>query len=116
MTKLLLTLAALQGAYSYPWVSNVAGVDSSMLKRGSLIERDTPDCPFNPNHVPAPLVTDQYPYNNAKNGKAGNGKGGYLVPAPGDTVHEFRAPNLKTDIRGPCPGMLSPASKDWQIS
>ncbi|RMY92483.1 hypothetical protein D0861_02465 [Hortaea werneckii] len=102
---LILTLALVQGAFAFPWVANVNGVDSSILKSSALLERDTPDCPFNPNHQPAAPVTSKYPYNNAKNGKPGNGKGGYLVPAPGDTAHEFRKPNPKTDIRGPCPGI-----------
>ena len=102
---LILTLALVQGAFAFPWVANVQGVDSSILKRSALLERDTPDCPFNRNHQPAAPVTSKYPYNNAKDGKPGNGKGGYLVPAPGDTAHEFRKPNPKTDIRGPCPGI-----------
>ena len=109
---LLIALAAAQGALAYPWVQHVAGVDSSLLKRGYTIEqRDSAQCPNNPNHVNAPLVTAQYPYNNAKNGQPGNGKGGYLVPAPGDTVHEFRAPNPQLDIRGPCPGINTMANQ-----
>ncbi|KAI6900340.1 hypothetical protein KC334_g8667, partial [Hortaea werneckii] len=107
---LILTLALVQGAFAFPWVANVQGVDSSILKRSALLERDTPDCPFNPNHQPAAPVTSKYPYNNAKDGKPGNGKGGYLVPAPGDTAHEFRKPNPKTDIRGPCPGLNAAAN------
>lgn len=51
-------------------------------------------------HVPAAPITDQFPYLGAKDGKPGTGKGGVLVPAPGDTAHEYRAPNPKTDIRG----------------
>ncbi|RMY64437.1 hypothetical protein D0863_09821 [Hortaea werneckii] len=107
---LILTLALVQGAFAFPWVANVQGVDSSILKRSALLERDTPDCPFNSNHQPAAPVTSKYPYNNAKDGKPGNGKGGYLVPAPGDTAHEFRKPNPKTDIRGPCPGLNAAAN------
>ncbi|KAI6885536.1 Cloroperoxidase [Hortaea werneckii] len=107
---LILTLALVQGAFAFPWVANVNGVDSSILKSSALLERDTPDCPFNPNHQPAAPVTSKYPYNNAKDGKPGNGKGGYLVPAPGDTAHEFRKPNPKTDIRGPCPGLNAAAN------
>ncbi|KAK4496979.1 hypothetical protein PRZ48_011428 [Zasmidium cellare] len=107
---LLLTLAVLQGAYAYPWVSRAAGVDSSILQRGSIAARDSADCPFNANHEPAAPVTADFPYNNAKDGKPGNGKGGYLVPAPGDTAHEFRMPDPKTDIRGPCPGLNTAAN------
>lgn len=40
----------------------------------------------------------------------GTGKGGILVPAPGDTAHRFIAPNFATDIRGPCPGLNAAAN------
>ncbi|GIZ42141.1 hypothetical protein CKM354_000542000 [Cercospora kikuchii] len=113
MAKVLLALAAAQGAFAYPWVANVPGVDSSMLPKRSArmqMPRDSPDCPFNVNHVPAAPITAQYPYLGAINGKPGTGKGGVLVPAPGDTAHEYRAPNPKTDIRGPCPGLNAAAN------
>ncbi|KAK4498625.1 hypothetical protein PRZ48_009135 [Zasmidium cellare] len=110
---LFLALIAAPAALAYPWVARMPGVDSSMLGARSQASqfgaRDSPQCPNNPNHVPAPLVTDQYPYNGAKNGKPGNGKGGYLVPAPGDTVHYFQAPG-PLDIRGPCPGINTAAN------
>ncbi|EME45343.1 hypothetical protein DOTSEDRAFT_170687 [Dothistroma septosporum NZE10] len=107
---LLIVLLAVAAA-AYPWVESAAGLDSSLLKRGYAVqERDSAQCPFNANHVSAPLVTAQYPYNNAKNGQPGDGKGGYPVPAPGDTVHEFRAPDAQTDIRGPCPGINTMAN------
>ena len=48
-------------------------------------------------------------YNSAKNGQPGKGKGGYLVPAKGDTAHKFIAPGSK-DIRGPCPGLNTAAN------
>ena len=66
-------------------------------------------CPFNSQHQPAAPVTSKYPYNNAKNGLPGNGKGDYQVPAPGDTAHHFEAPG-PNDIRGPCPGFNSAAN------
>lgn len=106
--SLLIALATANSALAYPWVANAPGVDSSMLApRGSRLRmpRDSPDCPFNPNHEPAAPITSQYPYNGAIHGQPGNGKGGYLVPAAGDTAHEYRAPNPQTDIRGPCPGV-----------
>lgn len=104
--SLLTVLAVAQGAFAYPWVARAPGVDSSMLSRRSgHLPRDSANCPVNPNHVPAAPVTAQFPYNNAINGQKGNEKGGYLVPAPGDTAHEYRAPNPQTDIRGPCPGL-----------
>ncbi|KXT09316.1 hypothetical protein AC579_260 [Pseudocercospora musae] len=110
--SLFVTLAAAQGALAYPWVVNAPGVDSSMLPRSSRLNmpRDAPDCPFNADHQPAAPVTSQYPYNNAIDGKPGNGKGGYLVPAPGDTAHQYQAPDPKTDIRGPCPGINTMAN------
>jgi hypothetical protein len=41
----------------------------------------------------------------AINGQAGSTTGGIQVPAPGDTLHQFIAPNYTVDIRGPCPGL-----------
>lgn len=72
------------------------------------------NCPYIPweDHVPAPGITDEYPYNGAKNGQQGNGKGGYQVPAPGDTAHEFIAPG-PNDIRGPCPGLNTAANHNF---
>ncbi|KAK5119735.1 hypothetical protein LTR85_007311 [Meristemomyces frigidus] len=105
----LLGLLAANTALAYPWVSNVPGVDSSMLgPRRSLASRALPYnnvCPANPNpHVPAAPITAKYPYLGAINGTPGTGKGGVQVPAPGDTAHYFRAPG-QYDIRGPCPGL-----------
>ena len=66
------------------------------------------NCPYTPweDHVPAPGITNEYPYNNAKNGQTGNGKGGYN---DGDTTHYFVAPG-PGDIRGPCPGLNAAAN------
>lgn len=50
------------------------------------------------------------PYNGAKGGIPGKGVGGYLVPAPGDTAHQFIAPTDQ-DIRGPCPGLNAAANR-----
>lgn len=70
--------------------------------RGSPVQgRDSAQCPFNPNHEPAAPITSQYPYLGAINGQPGTGKGGILVPADGDTAHEYRAPDYSVDIRGP---------------
>jgi len=98
----------ISGAYAFPWVADQPGVDSSLFKHRRLRARQQTGegaggpstCPFNPNHVPAAPVTSQYPYNNAKNGLPGNGKGGYIVPDPKDKAHAFQAPG-KNDIRGP---------------
>lgn len=115
---------------AFPFVMNAPGVDSSMLAGRSNVLKarsnfarqqsggSNPggnlDCPYIPwdEHVPAPGVTDEYPYNNAKNGAPGNGKGGYQVPAPGDTAHQFIAPG-PNDIRGPCPGLNAAANHNF---
>jgi hypothetical protein len=52
------------------------------------------------------------PYNGAKGGGPGKGGGGYLVPAPGDTDHQFIAPTDQ-DIRGPCPGLNAAANCEF---
>jgi hypothetical protein len=108
MKSFIASLLLVEAALAFPWVPNVAGVDSSML-----VERQQPGtgdggaatCPFNPNHQPAVAYNPKYPYNNARNGSRGNEKGGYLVPAKGDNAHRYIAPTSR-DIRGPCPGML----------
>src|SRR4051812_18159707 len=107
----LATIAlAAEAVTAFPFVANQPGVDSSLLRirqqSGGANPGGPLTCPYNPpeKHVPAPGVTAQFPYNNAKNGKKGNEKGGYQVPAPGDTAHRFIAPT-STDIRGPCPGL-----------
>lgn len=121
MKNAVLSSLLFSGAYAFPFVANLEGVDSSSIhaERTRVRRQQTPgsgdagsaaNCPFNPNHEPAAPITSQYPYNGAINGKPGKGKGGYLVPAPGDTAHEFRMPNTKTDIRGPCPGLNAAAN------
>lgn len=115
MKNLFVSSLLLSGASAFPFVLDAPGVDSSMLRNH---RRQQPGegaggeaaCPFNPNHVPAAPVTAQFPYNNAKNGQQGNGKGGYLIPDPRDKAHQFQKPNPKTDIRGPCPGLNTAAN------
>ncbi|CAG8953597.1 hypothetical protein HYFRA_00010056 [Hymenoscyphus fraxineus] len=100
---------------SYPFVSNMPNVDSSLLKRqqsGGSNPGGPVTCPFNPNHVPAPGISAQFPYNGAKDGLPGNGRGGYLVPAPGDTAHQYTPPG-PNDIRGPCPGLNAAANHNF---
>lgn len=95
---------------AFPFVARQPGVDTSLLKRqqpGSAAA-----CPFNPNHVPAPGIQAPYFYNNATNGLPGAGQGGYQVPAPGDTAHQFVAPG-PNDIRGPCPGLNAAANHNF---
>ncbi|KAI5365986.1 Putative chloroperoxidase [Septoria linicola] len=104
-----------EAVHAFPWVSRVPGVDSSML-----VARQQPGtgpgseatCPNNPNHVNAAPVTTKYPYNNALNGKKGNEKGGFRVPAVGDTAHRYIAPTAR-DIRGPCPGLNTAANHNF---
>lgn len=100
---------------AFPFVADIPGVDSSLFCAHRNKPRQQPGgnqaggaatCPFNSQHQPAVPVTSKYPYNNAKNGLPGNGKGGYQAPAPGDTAHQSEAPS-PNDIRGPCPGFNS---------
>ncbi|KAI9641942.1 hypothetical protein NHQ30_009811 [Ciborinia camelliae] len=97
---------------AFPFVANTPGVDSSLLRASKRQQPSTAICPFNPNHISAPGISSSYPYNGAKNGLPGNGVGGYQVPAPGDTDHQFIAPK-STDIRGPCPGLNTAANHNF---
>lgn len=112
----LATIAiAAEAVSAFPFVSNQPGVDSSLFRNrprqqsGGSNAGGPATCPFNPNHVPAVGISTAYPYNGAKNGLPGKGKGGYKVPADGDTAHAFIAPK-STDIRGPCPGLNAAAN------
>ncbi|KAK0938693.1 hypothetical protein LTR29_009792 [Friedmanniomyces endolithicus] len=108
------------GTYAFPWVAEQPGVDSSLFKARRAHKRQQAGegaggpatCPFNANHVAASPVTSKYPYNNAKNGLPGLGKGGFQVPATGDTAHAFVAPG-PNDIRGPCPGLNAAANHNF---
>merc|ERR1711967_65580 len=87
MKNAVVSSLLVSGAAAFPWVAMQPGVDSSILRlkpRQQVGEGPGgPDtCPFNANHEDARPVTDEFPYNNAKNGVPGNGKGGYQVPAP----------------------------------
>lgn len=102
---------------AFPFVANMPGVDSNILSRARRQQADSRSrqvstCPFNPNHVPAPGITTEYPYNEARNGLPGCGVGGYQVPAPGDTAHYFVPPG-PDDIRGPCPGLNTAANHNF---
>ncbi|KXT07553.1 hypothetical protein AC578_10251 [Pseudocercospora eumusae] len=103
-------------ALSFPFVSEIPGIDSSLLP--SHRRRQQPGsgpgseatCPNNPNHKPAVAYNfAKYPYNGAQNGQKGRETGGYRVPAAGDTDHQYIAPK-STDIRGPCPGLNTAAN------
>lgn len=115
--KYLITILAATAVHSFPFVANVPGVDTKLFRPrqqpgGSGQAGGAATCPFNPNHVDAPGITDEYPYNSAANGLPGLGKGGFQVPADGDTAHQFQAPG-PNDIRGPCPGLNAAANHNF---
>lgn len=68
---------------SFPFVSEMQGVDSSLFGGARRAKRQqttkgpgsAATCPFNANHVPAVGISDKYAYGGAKNGSAGTGKG-----------------------------------------
>ncbi|PBP22154.1 Cloroperoxidase [Diplocarpon rosae] len=111
----LLSIVLAAGSVSaFPFVAEQAGVDSSLFRRqtsGGANPGGPLNCPFTPwdRHVPAVGISDQYPYNSAKDGSPGKGIGGYKVPADGDTAHYFIKPG-PGDIRGPCPGLNAAAN------
>ena len=102
-------LCAASSTHAFPFVANVPGVDSSMLRGHASREKRQSSCPFNPNHPGAAPYNSKYPYTGAQNGLPGTGVGGILVPATGDTAHAFEAPSAN-DIRGPCPGLNTAAN------
>ena len=110
------------GCHALPWVAGQPGVDTSLFLKGHSKRQQSggsnpggpATCPFNPNHQAAAPITSQYPYNNARDGLPGNGAGGFLVPAEGDTAHQYVAPGAN-DIRGPCPGLNAAANHNVSI-
>lgn len=101
----LLDLTGKGGLIDLSKVINMS--DSSVLDFNQDRERentypaaDPKNCPVNHDHKPAAKWNPAFPYNHAKNGLPGRGKGGYQVPAPGDEDHKFIHPK-ETDIRGP---------------
>lgn len=136
MKSVFVSLLA-SGAYAFPWVADVPGVESpwSRFANNRRLEARQQTsggaCPFNANHKPAVPINDKYSYNGAKNGLQGKGQGGILVPAKvscrrvfsgvlsililtlqGDTAHQFVAPG-PNDIRGPCPGLNAAANHNF---
>ena len=107
---------------TFPFVAEIPGVDSSILRKASSVanEKRQSSCPFNSIHPGAAPYDARYPYTGARNGLPGTGKGGILIPAPGDTAHAFQVqgPNA---ISGPCP-RLNTAANDhvsyslWPLS
>ncbi|CAD0022981.1 unnamed protein product [Aureobasidium pullulans] len=118
MKNIAIASLLVASASAFPWVVDQPGVDSSLLGEGRKARRQqaggnqkggAASCPFNANHQGAAPYNDKYPYNGAKNGAPGKGIGGYQVPAPGDTAHQYVAPGAN-DIRGPCPGLNAAAN------
>ena len=109
--SILLCVLAAHYALAFPFVANMPGVDSSLLRKSGPIqnEKRQKSCPFNSVHTGAAPYNAKYPYTGARNGLPGTGKGGIQVPAPGDTAHAFEAPG-PNDIRGPCPGLNTAAN------
>ena len=110
LSFLIITLAA-QSVLPFPFVAQIPGVDSSLLRKDSRSSngKRQSTCPVNSVHPGAAPYNAKYPYTGARNGEAGTGKGGILVPAVGDTAHAFEAPG-PNDIRGPCPGLNTAAN------
>lgn len=79
---------------------SVADFNEQRAKNNTWPAADPALCPFNPNHKDAVAWNPKFPYSGAKGGLPGTGKGGYLVPAPGDEDHKFIQPG-PNDIRGP---------------
>ena len=108
MHAIALFVSGLSVVSAFPWVMDQPGVDSSLVKVRRQQPSNNPGgastCPFNADHEGAAPFDPSYPYNYAQNGLPGKGLGGFLVPADGDTAHQYVAagPN---DIRGPCPGL-----------
>lgn len=113
-------LSTLTPASAFPWVADAPGVHSPWSAAYRAAKRQQPgegpgsaaQCPFNADHEPAAPITDEYPYNGAKNGAPGMGKGGFQVPADGDEAHQFKMPG-PNDIRGPCPGLNTAANHNF---
>ena len=112
------TVLALLGVASsvsaFPFVAEMPGVDSSMLRERNSKGKRQGSCPFNSNHPGAAPYNAKFPYTGAQNGLPGTGVGGVLVPAVGDTAHAFEAPG-PNDIRGPCPGLNTAANHHVSI-
>src|SRR5450432_207737 len=101
----LVVILVVEIVIAFPYYYSIPGVGPGQFENAkrqqsaTLQKRDT--CPFNPNHVPAAPITSQYPYNHAINGLPGIGLGGFRVPEPGDTAHQYVPPG-PNDIRKPC--------------
>lgn len=95
-TQVSLATLLISGAAAFPWVPNVAGVDSSLLRLKPRQAYGTAaTCPFNSNHTGAAPYNPKYPYCGAQNGAPGYQTCiNNLVPAQGDTAHVCLRPFL----------------------
>lgn len=105
---ILLLLTIVPSIFSFPFVANQPGVDSSLLKRSHNGKR-TSNCPVIINRKGAAPFNSKFPYTGARNGLPGSQLGGFEVPNDDDTAHFFEAPG-PNDIRGPCPGLNTAAN------
>ena len=114
---ILASLLATHSVLAFPFVAETPGVDSSLFRKANRVShgKRQSSCPFNSVHPGAAPYNAKYPYTGAQNALPGTGKGGILVPAPGDTAHAFEAPG-PNDIRGPCPGLNAAANHHVSIS
>ena len=108
-----LAIGVVPNAMAFPWVADMSGIRSASEIEVQIAKRQS-TCPFNPNHVPAPPITEQFPYAGAQNGLPSTFPGNFQVPANGDTVHAFVAPG-PNDIRGPCPGLNTAANLNVRL-
>ena len=100
---------ALPTVISFPWMADMPGVDSTLLKKDHANGKRDAACPNNPNHPGAVPFNPQFPYTGAKDGLPGTQIGGVEVPNDNDVAHRFEAPG-PLDIRGPCPGLNTAAN------
>ena len=114
---ILASFLAAHSILAFPFVAETPGVDSSLFRKANRVSRGKrqSSCPFNQDHPGAAPYNANYPYTGAQNALPGTGKGGILVPAPGDTAHAFEAPG-PNDIRGPCPGLNTAANHHVSFS
>lgn len=105
LATIVLGLLCLE-SHAYPWALDIAnGKDQSGEAIAAAIARRQSgggSCPVHLSRKGAAPYSDIYPgqYTGAKNGLAGTGKGGVLVPAANDTAHAYEAP-ASDDVRGP---------------
>lgn len=104
-TTFLLSSALLSGfTAAFPWAAKLVSDGSGLTNEAlfSPLDKRAGSCPVHATRKGAAPYSSYYPslYTSAMNGKPGTGRGGVLVPAPGDSAHAYVAPG-PNDIRGP---------------